>query len=748
MSLIVKPGERGAVFDMEVPVKKKGERYKKEAMEIAAAAESVYQKHQAAMEAMPEGPQKERAKTALEAELVILNKKREAAKNAKPAPRPRLKIEAAYEKLLNETLPEGKKVSLEEMEPLDRAMTLFCLAESSKCVALDQRNRYAMMMCCHDYWNRAVTQPISCWRGNFHAFKMRNRTIREMDKGGLAHLIAMAEERANAAEALLLAAQMKAAEAEARAAGIIVLLKAEKANRVSSEANLRKDRDQLKVKSFQQPVHAYFDKWEFTQCMRLVVVWKFNIIEDQAGSKATVALRAAVKAAKEEVKRLHSAEELKYLIECRYLEDVNADQKWDRKRAMIISLATTYTLIKNLNENAVILSFLVWKTIIDSKRALRASQRREKEIEISFQKLAEDRENAIATAVQTKQVVMEKSKEVEIVKEEVVFYADKLGDKVKESTVQLGRLKQVADLALEQSKKAKKTALNAQVEKSEAVLGNKLAMDVVEVQRVALEESIQEERQYREAYQEMKLALSKVEKETGQLDAFKENIRPELIETHQNILDVFKILEPNGSAGREDEVAASSEVEIATRNHALLEQILRKLRMKRERSPSPDRRDPLNHLEEVTHVDMHADKAHRSTPPRRPQTQGGVSLKQVPITGTLPISNPRIQQAMSNPSALFNSPSGLNNSPVPAPATWGRARSTRGKIGAIGAITGALPSVSGNRVAPRTVDDWAKHATNSKPKIDRIEVGGDLAGLKATRPLPPITPELEPPITP
>jgi hypothetical protein len=239
---------------------------------------------------------------------------------------------------------------LAEMSPQDRAAHLFCLTMSDRSRVKMARDKYLIMMLTHEKWLRQVSQPVSVWRAGAKAGKMRCKTIREMDKGGLFAMIAAAEARAVAAESKLIAAQMKAAEAEARAETVARLLKQEKEARKASEARIKKENEVLKVNKFLGAPQKFYEKFEFTVCMRLIIRWKFNIEEEQNANSALRNLKATIKATRDEyMKSTGQENELKYIIQCRYLEDKVEEQRFHRKQLFVLQVCATYALLGQVN---------------------------------------------------------------------------------------------------------------------------------------------------------------------------------------------------------------------------------------------------------------------------------------------------------------------------------------------------------------------------------------------------------------
>ena len=55
--------------------------------------------------------------------------------------------------------------------------------------------------------------------------------------------------------------------------------------------------------------------------MRLILKWRVNIEIDKQDAMAIIKLRSSIKAAREEALKHSDDDELKYIIQCRYLED-------------------------------------------------------------------------------------------------------------------------------------------------------------------------------------------------------------------------------------------------------------------------------------------------------------------------------------------------------------------------------------------------------------------------------------------
>ena len=297
-------------------------------------------------------------------------------------------------------------------------------------------------------------------------------------------------------------------------------------------------------------------------------------------------------------------------------------------------------------------------------------------------------------------------------------------------------------------------------------------MDVVELQRVALEESKAEDERTRQAYQEalQELSSKAAHKASGG------TLRPKLLLAHDRLLDTLALLAGNEpdrphSEAKElirEALEAVTDAEIATENGVMLDKIVRQMRVRR--AAEADLEPPL-------HVDHHADKEGRDAPVRevrrqemrRPSTSQAISVPELrPVSdpggkrGEAMPTQPRGMTPpaiMSNPSALFKKPEEIEREyRTPTPLGGGTTK-LRGKGRGVMAVTRMMPL--------RSVNDWVNTATkhpkkgitSAKELREAAEAGKELVveqnmgldprSLQAgKRPLPPITPEIEPPVTP
>ena len=108
---------------------------------------------------------------------------------------------------------------------------------------------------------------------------------------------------------------------QARVVGITELLKHEKTKRKEETAVLKTKVKKAEIEQFQAAPEKLWAKWQFAIQMRLLVMWKFNVDMHGANSKATMRLKASIRATKEEMlKAAGDGNELTYVIQCRFLE--------------------------------------------------------------------------------------------------------------------------------------------------------------------------------------------------------------------------------------------------------------------------------------------------------------------------------------------------------------------------------------------------------------------------------------------
>jgi len=661
------------------------------------------------------------------------------------------------------------------MEAQDRAASLFCLTLCSKVEYRNHRDKVLIRKLMHDLWARAVTQPVSVWRAGALQTQMRRKTIREMDKGGLAHLIQMAEEKQRIAESNLRAAEMKAAEAEAKANSIVQLLKKERENRKREEAKMRHDLEELRVLQFQAPVDKFVAKWQFGISMRLILKWRFNIEVEKQDNTALLKLKATIRATREELKSLANGEdELRYVIQCKYLEDKIDDARLDRKRAFVLLTHCVYNLLGEINLHNMAHSFHVWKIIILQRHHKRRAGELAREVDSAFAILSEEKLEAMALVSRNESRVAELSHELGAKASHEEILEHNLHRSVKNSSKEVLVLQEQAKKATSNAKAAERHALKARVRVAEAERGNQIALDVVELQREALESEKEEAERSRLAYQH---ALRVLEEQDASL-LEKESLRSTLISAHESLVDALSLLrgrepnKPHSEAKEElrEALFSVADAELASQNEAMMDKVVRGIRIKLAAAEGA--------LEPPLHVDHHADHhaapirevpapALRRVDMRRPSTSsldGGLSSLGLALGGagvatgeqphaaaaaagtalSLGLVPPRgmTPPALMAPSSkLFMTPQEMQERAATSQgdrAGWGKARG----IMAVGRM---VP-----KQALRSVDDWVNAATKKKPAGTKPPppAVGKLEGKLDKRPLPPITPELEPPITP
>jgi hypothetical protein len=339
----------------------------------------------------------------------------------------------------------------------------------------------------------------------------------------------------------------------------------------------------------------------------------------------------------------------------------------------------------------------------------------------------------------------------------------KLTTEVKQEKHELVRLQEAAQGALQQAKSAKKHALKATLLREEAEIGSKIAMDVVELQRAAIEESIQEQEQNRRAYEEAVRLLEAQEREKGQGS----ELRAGLLFANERLREVFVIVSSGtGLYGQENEVAGletSTEKEIQKQNGLLLDRVARLLRL----------RDSQGLLMQV---DFHHGKEGRKAAPRSP-SPGAVDVNRRPATSQgLPVPRPLQASNIPTPNPLLKKGAlfkpALLDSPAQVGMIGGSDMRGRGRSRGNGGVVGMVNTIKsqGARVL-RSVDEWVGHTAGNKAgtkssgkerqastelrETRSLGSSGRLGpsaspALTPLRPLPPIavTPELEPPITP